>query len=183
MSESAPESSGGGGVKGAIGRKVGPLPLWAWLGLVTLVAVGYYMYKKNQAGNSTANQSTAGTGGTAGTTDQSLVPQFVNQTYVENNPPSAPATNTTTPPVKPPVKKPQTVQHKWTAIAADSTLDQVAGRLGLFEPGKNTPDVADLTPENATAKNWLKNVYPKNHNAKIPKGATFTYDLGTVVNK
>jgi hypothetical protein len=175
MSEAAPERSGGGNV---FTRKMGPLPLWAWLGLATLVAVGYYMYSKNTSASSTSNP--ANTGGSTGTVDQSLVPQFVNQTYVENNPPAAPQ-----PPTKitipNPQKKPQTVQHTWTAIAADSTMDQVAGRLGLFMPGKSTPDPASMTPENTAAKNFMKNVYPKNHNAKIPKGATFTYDLGTVV--
>jgi hypothetical protein len=178
MSEAAPESSGGGNV---FTRKMGPLPLWAWLGLATLVAVGYYMYSKNKSASSTSNP--ASTGGSAGTVDQSLVPQFVNQTYVENNPPSAPATSTTTPPVKAPAAKPQTVQRSWTAVSASSTMDQVATRLGIFTPGKNTPDPSGLVPENAAAKNFVKNVYPKNHNAKIPKGATFTYDQGTVTNK
>jgi hypothetical protein len=151
--------------------------MWAWMGIAALIAVGYYLYHKNQEASSS---TVSDTGGSSGATDQSLVPQFVNQTYVENSPPSAPSTSTTTTPVKPPASKTQPVMHTWTAIASDSTMSQVAGRLGLFEAGKNTPDPSDMTPVNATAKNFIKNVYSKNPDAKIPKGAEFSYDLGTV---
>jgi hypothetical protein len=100
MSETAPEkpASGGGGGN-VFTRKLGPLPMWMWMTIALLGAVLYHMYSKNKT-SSTAATSTgtaAGTGGTAGTTDQSLVPQFVNQVYDNSSPtpsPSIPSTIT-----------------------------------------------------------------------------------------
>lgn len=94
MSESAPESparSSGGG--NPITHKLGPLPLWGWLGIATMLALVYvFITKKNSASSSTA---TTGAGTSTGATsvdspggvDASLVPQFVNQTYNETTPP------------------------------------------------------------------------------------------------
>jgi hypothetical protein len=101
MSESAPEpdsqpaarSSG----SGVFTRKLGPLPMWAWMGVALAVALAYYFIKQDKAkasaaSSTTGSSTTAGTGdtGTTGTTDSSLIPQFVNQTYVQGSPPSAP---------------------------------------------------------------------------------------------
>ena len=178
MSETAPERTGGGNV---FTRKLGPMPLWAWLLIGLGLAGAYYLYNKNKSSQTAA----ASTNNTPGGVDSSLVPQFVNQTYVENEPPpapqvTAPIIRTPDPSPKP---KPETLTRTWTAIGPDSTMAQVAARLGLFEKGKSTPNPAALTPQNAVAKNFMKNVYPKNHNAKIPKGATFTYTEGTVTPK
>ena len=80
----APARSNSGGV---FTRKLGPLPLWAWMGIGLAVALGYYYWRQNKAsGTASANAQNA-SGGQAGTTDSSLVPQFVNQTYVQNAPP------------------------------------------------------------------------------------------------
>lgn len=96
MSESVPESSGGGNV---FTRKIGPLPMWGWMGIALLVAVFYYMYRKNKQGT-TGSGTGASSGGAAANTpggvDASLVPQFVNQTYVQGVPPSAPDVNNVT---------------------------------------------------------------------------------------
>ncbi len=94
MSESAPESGGGG--SNIFTRKVGPLPLWGWLAIATVAAVLYALYAKNKA----SSTSTTGTGSStagAGGVDSSLVPQFVNQTYVNNTPPAAPPVTSTPP--------------------------------------------------------------------------------------
>ena len=180
MSEAAPERTGSGNV---FTRKLGPMPLWVWLLIGLGLAIAYYLYNKNKSNSQSA---AASTNNTPGGVDSSLVPQFVNQTYVENEPPAAPPPTTTGPPPikKPgPRPKPETLTRTWTSLGPESTLSQVAGRLGLFEPGKSTPNPSALTPQNAVAKNFMKNVYPKNHNAKIPKGATFTYTEGTVTSK
>lgn len=95
------QSSGGGASGNVFSRKIGPLPLWGWMGVAALMAVLFYLAKKNKSNTSNA---TTGTGGSstvdsAGGVDSSLVPQFVNQTYVNSSPPSAPpSTSTTTPP-------------------------------------------------------------------------------------
>jgi len=75
-------------------RKLGPLPMWAWMGIALAIALLYYLYKKNTAAASSTNTSaaqTAATNNTPGGVDSSLVPQFVNQTYTNVTPPAAPA--------------------------------------------------------------------------------------------
>ena len=85
----APARSSGGNV---FARKLGPLPMWAWMGVALAVALAYYLWKKDKsttaAGSATAGTTSTSTG--TGTTDSSLIPQFVNQTYVNSAPPSAP---------------------------------------------------------------------------------------------
>ena len=49
-----------GGVVGALTRKLGPLPAWAWLGLL---AVGVWYYRKTHASSSTSSTSPASSGG------------------------------------------------------------------------------------------------------------------------
>ena len=93
MSETAPEPvkgpSSGGNV---FTRKVGPLPMWAWMAIALLIALFYYLYKKSKSSSSASNSATGSGADTAGAggVDASLVPQFVNQTYVNNSPPAAP---------------------------------------------------------------------------------------------
>lgn len=103
MSESAPETRSSGGGGNVFTRKLGPLPMWGWMAIALLLALFYYLYKKNQSGSSSSGAtSSPSTVNTPGGVDASLVPQFVNQTYVENTPPAAPAATpaaTTTPPV------------------------------------------------------------------------------------
>ena len=90
MSEAAPEGGGGaaparaGGGKSTFTRKMGPLPLWAWMGVGLAVVLVYANWQKSKQG-----ASTTGVGSSAGSTsvnspggvDASLVPQFINQTY------------------------------------------------------------------------------------------------------
>lgn len=101
----APQSSGGGNV---FTRKIGPLPMWGWMAIALLVALFYYLYKKNQSssGSGTGASSGGAAANTPGGVDASLVPQFVNQTYVENTPPAAPNitvnNNEPSPPSTPP---------------------------------------------------------------------------------
>jgi hypothetical protein len=74
-------------------RKLGPLPMWGWMGILLLVAILYYMWHKNQAnasGNTSGASSSPSTVNTPGGVDSSLVPQFVNQVYNQETPPPAP---------------------------------------------------------------------------------------------
>lgn len=84
--DSPPRSDSGGG-SNFWTRKLGPLPMWAWIAIGSALLVIVYSYKKNQ---STQNQSTD-TG-----VDSSQIPQFINQTYVNTQPPDG--STTTTPP-------------------------------------------------------------------------------------
>lgn len=68
----------GGGVKGALARKIGPLPTWAWVAIIAGAIVLYELY-------SSSSSSSSGTASTA----QSTTPPVVVANYT-NVPPSAP---------------------------------------------------------------------------------------------
>jgi hypothetical protein len=99
VSETAPEKTsaggGGGGGGSTFTRKLGPLPLWAWMGIGLAIGLVYYMWKKDKssATSATSTGTTAGTTSAGGSVDSSLIPQFVNQTYESTTP--APAPNVT----------------------------------------------------------------------------------------
>lgn len=90
MSEQAPEQTRSSG--NVFTRKIGPLPMWGWMAVALVIAILYYLYKKNSASNatSTAADQTSATNNTPGGVDSSLVPQFINQVYNQETPPAAP---------------------------------------------------------------------------------------------
>jgi LysM repeat protein len=92
----APESRSSGG--NVFTRKVGPLPMWGWMAIALVLAFVFYLYKKHtSSSSSTSSGSNSATNNSPGGVDSSLVPQFVNQTYVNGSPPAAPSiTNNTT---------------------------------------------------------------------------------------
>jgi hypothetical protein len=61
-------------------RKIGPLPMWAWTGIILTPVVIYGVIARKKAATTASTAAT--------TTDASQVPQFVNQTYVSPTPPS-----------------------------------------------------------------------------------------------
>lgn len=78
MTEMAAES---GRARGNVfTRKIGPLPMWAWLGIVGGAVVAWEFYR---------NQTTS-SASTGSATPASDVPQFVNQVYTSPGPPMAP---------------------------------------------------------------------------------------------
>ncbi len=80
----APSARGRAGGGNVFTRKIGPLPMWVWL-LIGLGLIGAYVYwKRNQA----AQQAQP-------TANASQVPQFVNQVYTNQVPPTAPQPGTT----------------------------------------------------------------------------------------
>jgi LysM repeat protein len=153
MSETAPEApaGGGGGIGGTLTRKVGPLPVWGWLAVLTVLAVGYWLIKGK---GSAAAPSSAGTD--TGTTPAGDVPDYVSQTTVNvTNPaepsqpstiqteipgapatPAAPAPAKTTTPAKAtapaPVKsaQPPVMSGTYTVKAGD-TLNSLAAKFGI----------------------------------------------------
>lgn len=96
MSETAPEPAPSRGSSNVFTRKLGPFPVWVYMGLALAVALGYYYFRQNKAAASQGSSQASSQGSSSGTTDSNLVPQFVNQTYVENAPPQAPSTPTGT---------------------------------------------------------------------------------------
>lgn len=84
--EVQPQSSGN-----VFTRKIGPLPMWAWMGIALALAIVYYLYKKHESGSSSSTSSSQNSSvNTPGGVDASLVPQFVNQVYNQETPPVAP---------------------------------------------------------------------------------------------
>lgn len=101
MSESAPEATPAARSSGNVfTRKLGALPLWAWMGIGLAVALGYYYWKQSTGSGAAAKSAaaSAGAGQAAGGVDSNLVPQFVNQTYVQSAPPQPGMPGPTGPP-------------------------------------------------------------------------------------
>ena len=153
MSETAPETSGGGGGN-PLRAKLGPLPTWGWLAIVTGLGVAYYLYAKHKAASSASSAGTSTTmSGAAG------IPDYVSQTTINlTEPPDQPPVTSVTPsqeppPYKPPAKPPGPVKGtrppapppakkpggsgqpplmsgKYTVKAGD-TLDKIAARYHI----------------------------------------------------
>jgi|SRR5215469_15234282 len=164
MSEPATEPAAPRSTGNVLLRKLGPLPVWAWMGIGLAAALAYWYWK--------SHMSSAGQTATTGqsTTSGSTIPQFVNQTYVQNTPPGDNDDDDKQ-------KHPEQLTRTWQASATASTLAQVGARLGVTDPSKN------LHPINKLALDFMHKTYLKNHNAKIPKGALFSYTEGTVTDK
>lgn len=164
-------------------KMLGPLPVWAWAGLLLVGVVMYYFWQKKQT-SSASSSTTAGAG--ASTTDSSMIPQFVNQTYVTGEPPSdgnngpPPGSNggngtptTNYPPGQgpgsgsPPPTATTHNDYSWTDTGQRWTLDELAKRLGV--------SVGALRPANAAATHTVQAYGKGNRKKLIPKGAHFTY--------
>lgn len=174
MSEPAPESPPASSGGSAFTRKFGPLPLWGWMAVGLALALIYYFWRQNQANQAANSASSASTG----TVDTSQVPQFVNQTVVQPTPPTEPTVTPPSkpgspPPAQPPIAKQLGLDRSWTAPNGTQTLDQIGKALKIYSPA------TEMHPANAEAKTFMSSVYPKNHNAKVPKGAQFTYIAGS----
>lgn len=92
MSEQAPEAPPRK-KENVFTRKIGPLPMWAWVAIVGAIILGWAFFKSK----SSASQQQQ-----ADTTDASQVPQFVNQTYANPGPPGPVGPTGTTGPPGPP---------------------------------------------------------------------------------
>jgi hypothetical protein len=82
--EEAPARAGGGGF--SFTRKIGPLPVWAWMAVILGLAVAYSSYRKNRQAASGTNATGATT---AGTQTAAQTPPFVIQNFP--NQPNMPA--------------------------------------------------------------------------------------------
>jgi hypothetical protein len=170
--------------------------MWGWMGVALAVALAYYFWKQKSSSAASSNTSTSSdtTGQTADTsTDQ--IPQFVNQTYVQNTPPApdmpatpvpavpaptpaapakpAPAAPSIPNPLKVSIVPPHYLDRSYTLPNASSTLADLAKQMKITNPADA------FHPANTIAKTFMSTTYPKNHNAKIPKGAQFTYVTGS----
>jgi hypothetical protein len=122
--QSPPARSGGSGKLGVWGKKMGPLPVWAWVAIV-LGGLLAFMYWKNKGAATAPGASTdTGSSAAAGTTDASQIPEFVNQTYTTVSPPAEP----TTAPASPSGN--QIPGHHVITSNGNQTLAQIAAANG-----------------------------------------------------
>lgn len=100
MSETAPERGSGNPWT----QRLGPLPLWAWAGVILGAALVFMYLRRNASGPQSGDTSASGTDTTDTGDESSQVPQFVNQTYTTVEPPAEepPPVNITVPPNTPP---------------------------------------------------------------------------------
>lgn len=114
MAISDPQQATGGG--SLLTRKLGPLPTWGWLAIVTVVFAAFYLYQKHKQSQNAQNSST----GTSPTMGEAFVPDIVIQ---NEQPPSGP------PPKRPPKPKPEPDQDSgWKEITVerDQTFAEMA---------------------------------------------------------
>lgn len=76
-------------------RKVGPLATWIWLVIITVLAVGYYLYEKNKSGSSSSTAA-------ADSVNASQVPDYIVQNYIGSPGGGTTPPATTPPPTTPP---------------------------------------------------------------------------------
>lgn len=79
-----PEQQGGGGV---LKSRLGPMPVWMWLALVTAVLLGYYLIVKRKSGAAASPEADSGV---ADVPDASGEDQTTTQA---STPPEGPSTN------------------------------------------------------------------------------------------
>lgn len=152
MSESAPESpprakSSGSGLS----KKIGPLPMWAWMGVGAALVLAFSYYKKSKTAATTTGAGTS-SGGTSvnspGGVDASLVPQFVNQVYESSTPPPAPSVTVNNTIPAPPATQP-------TPAAGAKTISGA--------PGSYTTGLANGLNEWTSTGQYSLNTVAKSH--------------------
>jgi hypothetical protein len=171
VSETAPEAPARGKKENVFTRKLGPLPMWAWVGILAAMILGWSLYKSKTSGASSQ-------AGAADTTDASQVPQFVNQTYTQPGPPGPVGpTGATGPPgptgptgpvqTKPAIKK--------TAPPPATRTEKLRYKGNLLQIAKrNNIDLEDLLEANPGLKKYegTKHVFPVGTVVKIPPRGT-----------
>lgn len=98
------DGGGGGGSPGGVLRqKLGPLPTWMYLLLITIGLLAYYLYAKHKAGASTATPAaTAGQAQPGEVTGAQNVPDYVFQNTTNvTEPPESNTITVNNPPVTP----------------------------------------------------------------------------------
>lgn len=173
MSEQAPEAPARGKKENVFTRKIGPLPMWAWVAIIGGAIIAFSFYKSKTSGAASSQ--------TGSTTDASQVPQFVNQTYTQPGPPGpvgptgatgppgasgSPGPAGSVPPIIPaPRPGPRTGTFRTEKLRYKGNLEQIARR--------NHTDMEDLLEANPGLKRYqgTGHVFPVGTTIKIPPQA------------
>lgn len=192
MSEPSPEAAPQRSSGNVFTRKLGALPLWAWMGIGLAVALGYYYWKQSTGSKAAASTAAASSGQAAGGVDSNLVPQFVNQTYVQGSPPAptlpaTPATPTAAPAQAGKYPAPANEKvSKLTSTSAKINWDYITGTspkptsytIGVYQQnGKlaqqftvNAPDTAGGTAQATVTglhPGWKYNIHVWANGGKV----------------
>lgn len=173
MSEQPVEQQEATGARGSnvFTHKLGPLPMWAWMGIGLAIALGYYFWKQNKSNSSTSPPDQ--------TTAASQIPQFVNQTFTNSGPPSTPAPP---PPVDTDTDKDKGGGGKGKGKGISvyrtngkETLSQISKRLDV-----SSQDLIATTinhPGNVNGGKFMHWLQTSRHGAKgkVPEGLTLYY--------
>lgn len=133
MSEMAPERTRGS--SSPFTQKIGPLPLWGWMGIGLAVALMFYFWQKNKSSGS--NQASTSTEeGTTEPADQ--VPPYIIQNYESDTNaqtvgPTTVAVNPTAPATPPPA--PTTPAPTPTTSTGTVTVPNLTGERANFALG------------------------------------------------
>lgn len=126
-------------------RKVAGVPMWVIISAVGLLILGLVYYKRKSS-------AAASTADTTNTDQSATVPPFINQTYVQNFPPTSPPM----PKHKPPVDDDKTRKIKLTV---GMSLAQISKKYKI--------SIKELEEINPHLKKYDKHIH-----ARIPKGTT-----------
>jgi hypothetical protein len=158
--------------------------MWGWMAILLVLVILYSFYKKNKANTATQSASTVNQ---PGGVDASLVPQFINQTYNQEEPPTAPniTVNNTVPPPPTgiphppsPGKEPSTISgapgsyttglagnmNEWTSTGKYS-LNTIAKSHGMT--AQQLIAASEAAQNNVGLKAYVSK---KNFNAPVPAG-------------
>lgn len=140
MSEAAPERAAPARSGGNMfTQKIGPLPMWAWVGIAAAILVVWRLYSSKQSQSSQA--STA-----ASSTAADQVPQFVNQTYTTVTAPTAagttaPSPTTPTPPGEPGPTTPTPPTPITPVQIGRTIINKIASVTGLRTTGVGATNI------------------------------------------
>jgi hypothetical protein len=110
-------SPGGGGIGANLKAKLGPMPVWVWLALITALLLGYWLLTKNKSGASSGSSGTQQ--GTPADVGQPGV-VVINQDQPGTEPPE------TELPDKKPHHPPREPQTRQITLDRNETLGQLA---------------------------------------------------------
>jgi hypothetical protein len=60
------QGGGGTGLGATLKQKMGPMPVWGWLALITVLGLGYWLYAQHKSGGTSAAQTAGGSPASVG---------------------------------------------------------------------------------------------------------------------
>lgn len=160
-------------------KKLGPLPLWAWMGIGLAIALGFYFWRQNSGKGASASDTTP----PDQTTEASQIPQFVNQTFVQGEPPATPTTPTSPVGTKPPTNEPPAHTFFITTNGKES-LATIAKKQGVSVENiaKNTDQLGGASNHGKFWK-WYSGSSKHGTKGHVPAGIKLFFQSPTSPNK